>query len=395
MHIESVSCIDDLRRAALARIPRFAYTFLAGGAGNDAGVRRNEQELARLLFAPVGMATGRVDTSVRLFGRTYAQPFGFAPVGMANLAWAGCDLMLAETAQRESLPYVISTAASTELEELAARAPDNCWFQLYMLRDDELNFALLDRVAAAGIEVLAVTVDTPVRSRRNGSIRERFEQPFQPHPRFVLDVARHPRWALRTARAGMPNLMNYSRYVEGGDIHKVAAFMKAQSRGGVSWDDIAMLRRRWKGPLVVKGILDAADATRAAREGADAVWVSNHGGRQLESAPATISVLPAVREAVGTLPVLFDSGVRGGEDIVKAGALGATMAFCGRAPIFGAAAFGAAGVAKAHAVLADEVRTTLAQIGCRRFADLSPAFIHRGEPGQGERGRAAPAARAA
>lgn len=374
MHIESASCIDDLRRAAQARIPRFAYTFLAGGAGNDAGVRRNESALAALLFAPRSMATGRIDTQVELFGRRYAQPIGFSPVGMANLAWAGCDLMLAEAAQREEVPYVISTAASTEIERLAEQAPDACWFQLYMLRDDALNAALLDRAAAAGIEVLVVTVDTPARSRRNGSIRERFEQPFQAHPRFILDVMRHPHWALRTARHGMPNLRNYVRYVDG-DVYKVAAFMKEQARGGVGWDDIRMLRRRWKGPLVVKGILDACDAQRAVEEGADAVWVSNHGGRQLESAPAAITMLPAVRQAVGTRPVLFDSGVRGGEDIVKAGALGATMAFCGRAPIFGAAAFGAAGVAKAFAVLADEVRTTLAQIGCRRFADLSPAFI--------------------
>jgi L-lactate dehydrogenase (cytochrome) len=249
-------------------------------------------------------------------------------------------------------------------------AGGRAWFQLYLLRSPDFAMELADRAAAAGYEVLVLTVDVPVVSRRIRDLRNGFLVPFRFGPKQVLDFARHPRWSMATLYHGAPRSMNFDT-AEGGP-----GFVRGASRGSADWAFLDQLRKRWTGKLVVKGVLSPADAVRIKEAGADAVYVSNHGGRQLDSAPAAIHALPQVRAAVGAdYPLIFDSGLRGGEDIVKALASGADFVMLGRAFLYAIGAEGARGLAALIDVLADEISVTLAQIGRRRIEDVDGAVL--------------------
>ena len=371
VQLADAASIADLAQLARRRVPRFAFDYVDGGAGEDAGVRRNQAAFERVLFQPRRLTGSPLPPKVTLLGRTYDQPFGIAPVGLANVTWPGTDLALAGLARRANIPYALSTFATTDIERAGAAAGEGGWFQLYVARDDVITDDLLARAWAAGFRVLVFTVDVPAPSRRNRSIRNRLDIPLRWSPQLVLDCATHPRWALATVRAGQPTLANYTKYTGSGDLNAAGRFATRWNKYGLDWSDLTRLRGRWQGGFVVKGILAPEDARLAVSHGADAVWVSNHGGRQLEAAPASLEVLPQVRAALPrSVPVLFDSGVRGGEDIVKALALGADMVLCGRAFMYGAGAGGAAGIAKAHEILSAEVAAALAQIGVASMADL-------------------------
>jgi (S)-mandelate dehydrogenase len=374
--LASAACIGDLAALARRRIPSFAWHYLDGGVGEDRGVRRNEAAFERILFRPRHLAGGACDTSVELFGQRYAYPFGVAPVGMANLTWAGTDLALARLAQRESIPYVLSTAGTTSIEDIAKAAPEMGWFQLYLSKDEAITADMMRRAWDAGMRILALTIDVPVGSRRNRAMRAGVALPFRFGRKVLLDLATHPAWALATARAGAPKVENYVAYAKNSNFAVVGKYMADLNKWGFDWDDLRRIRDLWKGRLVVKGVLDPGDAASMVRLGADGIWVSNHGGRQLEAAPAAIDVLADIRDSVGPdVPVLFDSGIRCGEDVVKARALGADMVFCGRGFVYGAGAGGEAGAEQAFAILADETRRALLQIGCPSIAAMSRAFL--------------------
>lgn len=380
--LRDAASIGDLAAIARRRMPGFAFDYLDGAAGDDRGMRRNEEALAAILFRTRHLVGGPARTAVEFLGRSYKLPTGIAPMGMANMLWPGMDLVLARLAQKVGIPYVLSTAATTSIEQIVEAAPDVAWFQLYVSRDLTINEGLLKRAWAAGIRVLAVTVDVPVPQKRNRNHRHRFDLPFRPHPRFLLDLLAHPRWAVETLRAGMPNFENFVPYAglaRGGSIAEVGRFLQAQGKRDLLWEDVERIRGLWPGHLLIKGVMDAEDASRFLRIGADGLWVSNHGGRQLESAPASIDVLRQVRAAVGPhVPVVFDSGVRTGESIAKARALGADLAMSGRAFAYGAAAGGAAGARKAYDLLELETRYTLLQIGCPDINDLSVHILRGG-----------------
>jgi isopentenyl diphosphate isomerase/L-lactate dehydrogenase-like FMN-dependent dehydrogenase len=369
MGLANAAGITDLARLAKRRLPSFVFNYIEGGAGEGAGVALNAAAYHRHLFKPRRLAGLAAEASFTLFGRTYRQGFGVAPLGMANLAWPGADLALARLAERAQIPYVLSTAGTTSIETIAAAAPTAAWFQLYLSRDEAVTRDMVRRAWEAGLRVLVLTVDVPAPSRRNRGIRDGFTLPFHFTPRVLLDLAAHPAWSLATLRAGMPSLETYAQYARSDNLQVVGRFIAELNKRGPGWDDLAAVRAQWQGALVVKGILEPEDATTAIAAGADGVWVSNHGGRQLESAPASLDRLAAVRAAVGdAVPVLFDGGITGGEAVIKAFALGASMTFAGRAFAYGCGAGGAGGADKAFEILSRKIMAALHQIGCASLA---------------------------
>ena len=325
--MDRLQCSEDARQAARRRLPRMAFDFIDGGAGEERASRRNREALARIELMPrvlVNVEARR--TACDLLGRGWNLPFGIAPMGMCNLAWPGADRAFGDAARDHSIPHCLSTAASTALEDGRARAGDSAWFQLYVSAP-ETGWDLVRRTRDAGYEHLVLTVDTPVLSRRRRELGRGFKVPFRLGPSQVLDFALHPRWSLATLMHGVPEFAN-NRLGTGGLSR---AFDRSRGRGGADWAFLDELRDRWPHRLIVKGVLSAADAVRIRDAGADAVYVSNHGGRQLDSAPAAIDALPGIRRSVGPdYPLLFDSGLRDGEDIVKAYALGASFVMLGR-----------------------------------------------------------------
>jgi L-lactate dehydrogenase (cytochrome) len=365
--------IEAMRDAARRRLPRFAFDFVDGGSGAESALARNcaAFEAVRLLPRVLTGAVAR-DPSLELFGAKYALPFGVAPIGLANLAGSGTDLGLAQAALDAGAPYALSTAATTSIETIARTAP-GAWFQLYVGADHAIVEDLIDRAEAAGIGTLIVTVDVPAPGKRVRDLVNGFSLPLRPTSAMALDLLAHPGWALDLASNGAPRFANLEAYGgKGAGAQSLARLMAGQSSARLDWALLADIRRRWKGALVVKGVLHPQDAARLAELGADGVVVSNHGGRQLDSAPAPIEALPAVRAAVGPrLPVLLDGGVRRGEDIARAVALGADMVLLGRPFLYAAAARGARrGGGELFAILADELDRAMTQLGASTLAEL-------------------------
>lgn len=376
MDLSRAASIGNLRDRARRRLPAFAFAFLDGGSGEEGGLARNRDRLQGVMLAPKACTGTKPVTEARLFGQAYALPFGAAPVGMGNLLWPGADLMVARQAARLGFPVVASTVASTSLEDIAEAARGNAWFQLYVSRQEHINTDLLARARIAGIHTLVVTVDVPVAGDRRRDVRNRFVLPFKPGPRFLAQVAAAPAWALAMLAAGSPGFPNLTRYVGEVDGKTLAGFVQAQIRDDLTWEDLQGLRDQWPGRLLVKGVMTPADARKALEIGTDGIWVSNHGGRQLDSAPASIDSLAAIRAELGSDPVVvMDGGIRSGEDVVRAGALGADFTFLGRAFYYGAAAGGEAGAARAADLLAADLRRTLIQIGCPSWAELDRSWL--------------------
>lgn len=367
------ACVDDFVPRAKARLPAFVWSYLYGGAGENSGMQRNEDAFDEILFRAKRLAGAVTSTEKTLFGVRYAQPFGIPPVGMCNLIWPNSDRALAKLGAEKNIPYVLSTAGSSSVEDMAKYAADKLWFQLYISREDQITADLLKRAADVGVRVLVFTVDVPGPARRNMALRAGFTTALTWDGRLGVDLITHPSWALATLKAGAPRLGNFRPY--GSNTNQNIAQV---SRGGLTWDDFKRLRDLWKGAFVVKGVLEAEDAQRMVREGADGIWISNHGGRQLEGAPAPIEVLPGIRAALGrSVPILIDSGVRSGEDIAKALALGADFVFTGRGFMYGAAALGEAGIRHAYDILAAEFAAALYQIGASSADSLDASWILR------------------
>ena len=371
MTLRRAACIDDLAVLARRRLPRFAFDFLDGAAGDEGGLRRNRDAFGGILLKPRYGVGADPDLSVSLFGDSYAYPFGVAPVGLGNLAWPGAEATLAGIARDNRIPFVLSTVGGTAIEAAAAAAPGHCWFQLYVQRQAAVSGDLLRRAAEAGMRVLVVTIDIAASNTRRRDIRNRFVIPFRITAGLVADLIRHYRWSLATLLAGPPSFVNLAPYATAESGQSLAEFISSAIKTDLVWDDIRRLRDQWSGPLVVKGLLAPEDARLAVAAGADGFWVSNHGGRQLESSPAAIDAVAGIRAAVGpSVPVLMDSGVRTGEDMVKARLMGADFTFCGRAFYYGMAAAGKPGGERAMTLLAEDLRRVMTQIGCPSFAEL-------------------------
>jgi len=374
--------IGEMREAARQRLPRMVFDYIDGGAGRERSVARNAASFEEVSLVPRVLA-GAVDRSqsVELFGHTYSAPFGIAPLGLANVVRPGTDLALARAAGVAGVPYVLSTAASSTIESVAAVAP-NSWFQLYVGRDAFIVDDLVSRAEAHGLPVLVVTADVPAPGKRVRDLVNGFTVPLRPSVRMAIDVMTHPRWSLSMTLGGTPCFANLQRYERRrASSQSLAAFMSAQCSARLDWDLLQQMRDRWPRTLVLKGILDPRDATRARGIGVDGLIVSNHGGRQIDSAPAPLEVLAQVRAAVGgVFPLLLDGGIRSGDDVIRALALGANAVLLGRGFLYAVAALGLSGPGTLIGLLRDEVDRVLAQIGCRCIGDLDGMLLlRRGE----------------
>ncbi len=370
--MDNMPGIDDLERRASKRIPHFAWEYLASGTGDDRAVQNNLDRLATIELVPQLLkGTLEPTTETELFGITYAAPIGIAPVGLTGLIWPGADAALAKAAAEKRIPYTMSTVATEQPEVAGPNAKGMGWFQLYPPRDETLRADMLERAAESGFTTLVVTADVPAASRRERQRKARVRVPPVIGPKLVFQSAIHPAWSIGVLRNGLPRFRTLEKYIDTATMKSTAGFVGANLGGTLSFDYLAAVRELWDGPLVVKGIVDAEDAQRCVDTGADAVQVSNHGGRQLDAVPAAIDSLPPIVEKIGDqVPVLFDSGVRSGLDVARAIALGASFVFCGRAFMFGLGAAGEAGPAHAYEILREGLVNTMAQTGCAELSQL-------------------------
>ncbi len=363
--------VEGYRTLAARRLPRMVFDYLDGGAEAERGLARNMDAFARVCFRPRRLVdVSQRDLSATLFGRRLSMPLVVAPTGLNGALWPDGDVLLAQAAVTAGIPFALSTASTTSIEEVADRAGGDLWFQLYVVQR-ALAEGLTRRALAAGYTTLVLTVDVPVNGKRVRDLRNGFAVPFRPSIRTAMDVARHPAWLLRQLRHGLPQLANFREAGGGSDVNAQAALMKRQMDASFAWNDLKALRQSWPRTLVVKGICRAEDAEQCEALGADAVVLSNHGGRQLDDTPAPLTLLPGMAGRLSR-PVLVDSGVRRGADVVKAVALGASAVLLGRATLYGLAARGGAGAAHVLELLRAEIDTTLALLGRSSVAALEP-----------------------
>ncbi len=382
MKLENAVNIEDLHRMAKRRLPKIAFDFIEGGVEDELGISRNEAAFRRHRLMPRYLVdVNKRDQSAKLFDRVYASPFGISPTGAAGLFRPGADLMLAESAAGANIPFVMSGASTASMEKAAGVAPTHTWYQLYVARDPKISEDLIRRARDAGLGTLVLTVDVPVGSKRERNIRNGFSRPLKMTWQTKLEALTHPGWLMEYMRTGTPLIENWAPYAgAGANADQVADFVAHQMPSIPTWEDLEKFRKLWPRHLVVKGILHPDDARRAADIGVDGIIVSNHGGRQLDRAPASLEALPAIRKAVGDrVTIMLDSGVRRGADILIALALGARFVFCGRATLYGAAAGGIPGVRKAISILRSEIDLTMAQIGCPSLDQLDASFLCDGD----------------
>ena len=382
--------IEDLRRLAQRRLPRPVFDYLDGGAEDEVTLRENTRAFQDIIFRPRGaVATKKCDLAVRILGQELSFPAMLAPIGYSRLMHPGGEVVAAKAAGEAGTAYILSTISGHKLEAVKSATKGPAWYQLYLLGGREAAEAGIDRARAAGYSALVITVDTAVagmreRDPRNG-MKELLAESFLAKLPYLPEILAHPRWlAAFLADGGVPRLENI--VLPGQGPMKLVDVAAALVDAAVTWDDLRWIRKVWQGPIIVKGILTAEDAERAADEGAAAVVVSNHGGRQLDSVSATIRALPEVVSSVkGRMEVLMDGGIRRGSDIVKAICIGARAVLIGRAYAYGLAAAGEAGVTRALQILKADIERTLRLLGCPLVTALDRSYVELPDPRHSQR----------
>ena len=363
--------ISDLRDRARRRIPRFVWEYLDSATGTEATKHRNRAGLDRIGLMP-SILHGEMtaDLSVNLLGQTLPLPFGVAPVGMSGLMWPDAEGHLARAAARAGIPYTLSTVASQSPEDIAPHLGPQAWFQMYPPRDQEIRRDMLARARSAGFSVLVLTVDVPVASRRERQTRSGLTQPPRLTPRLLAQVALCPAWAMGMAQHGMPRMRGLEKYTpETSNALSSTQHAGYLLRTSPDWDYVRWLRDHWEGPLLVKGVLRAEDAAPLKDCGVDAIWVSNHAGRQFDGAPASIDALREIRVETD-LPLIFDSGIEGGLDILRAYACGADFVMLGRAFHYALAALGPTGIDHLIDILLKDLQANMGQLGAKTLKSL-------------------------
>jgi L-lactate dehydrogenase (cytochrome) len=378
--------VADLRAIAHRRLPRGCFGYIDGGAEDELSLRRNVAAFRRAEFQPrVLRDVADVDPSSTLLGRSLPLPLVIAPIGFTRVASSGGELDMARAAARRGVPFTLSTLATRSIEEVAAVSDGPKWLQVYVWRDRGLVKDMLARADRAGYEAIVITVDTAVLGRRERDVRNGFTLPPQLGLGTLLDGALHPGWTWDFVRADPITFANVTGGVAppGDQAVNLAEYITAQFDPALSWRDLDWFRAAWTGPILLKGIQTVADARLAADAGVDAIVLSNHGGRQLDGAPAILELVQPVADAVGDrTEIICDGGVRRGSDIVKAVALGARACMTGRAVLYGLGAAGQRGVERVLSLLESDVRRTLALTGHQRMSDVGPELIRwRGTPG--------------
>lgn len=364
--------ISDLQKRAKKRLPHVAWEYLDCGTGDERAVTRNLEKMAEVTLVPKflkGDLSPNISTT--LFGQTYEAPFGISPVGLSGLMWPRAECILAETAAKYRIPYGLSTVATQTPETIGPIAGDMGWFQLYPPKDADIRDDLLKRAHDTGFKVMVVTADVPTPSRRERTLRAGLVMPPRITPGFVYEALVHPVWTYHTLKCGLPRLRTMEKYAGSKKMGDIANFVGRKIGGNLSWDYLKDLRDTWPGPLVLKGVHHPDDAEQAIQIGIDGIQVSNHGARQFDGTPAAIELLPAIVTQVrGRIPILFDSGVRSGLDIIRALALGADFVLLGRAFLFGVAALGKYGGDHTAEILMNDLKINMIQLGYETLEEI-------------------------
>ena len=367
-----IHTIDDAIRLSKKRLPKLVFDFIDGASGDDKLAEINSTALDQIRLEPkVFRNVENRNLSKKIFDFHFDYPFGFAPMGMTNLSWPEADKMIAKESAYNNIPTCVSMASSTTLEDMFTFSEGHSWMQIYIFQSEEFIMELLKRAESIGYKVLILTVDVPILSRRARDDRNGFGYPFKIGPKQFLDFALHPQWSLTTLFKGAPQPMNYVTSKSGDQI-----FRRKESRGATDWNTLKRVRDAWKGKLIIKGVMNSEDALKIKEAGADAIQVSNHGGRQLDSATASINALPLIRKALGdNFPILFDSGIRSGSDILRALALGANFVMFGRPLMYAIGADGARGLRRIINLIKEELSTNLGLVGLTDINEVDKKII--------------------
>ena len=369
---QKIFSIKDARELSRKRLPKLVFDFIDGASGDEKLAEINSIALDQIRLEPkVLRNVEKRSLKKKVLGYEFNFPFGFAPMGMTNLSWPGADSMLAAESARNNIPTCVSMASTTTLEKMYELSKGHSWMQLYIFQDENFVMELLERAKNTGYEVAILTVDVPVLSRRTRDDKNGFSYPFKIGPKQFFDFATHPTWSLSTLISGIPKPMNYVTSKSGDGI-----FKRKESRGSTDWNTLKRVRDKWKGKLIVKGVMSPDDAVKIKEAGADAIQVSNHGGRQLDSATAAINMLPLIRKSVGSnFPLIFDSGIRSGSDIVRALAFGADYTMIGRPVMYAMGADGKKGLRRIVEIIKEEVSTTLGLVGLNDINDVTSEIV--------------------
>ena len=376
--LKQILCLDDFEPAARRFLPRSIFGYIAGGVETDWSLCANRTAFERYAFTPRMLVDVSQRTTARtLFGHTYDAPFGIAPMGASGLAGFHADLAYARATAAANIPFLLSGASIVRLERVAHANPAT-WFQAYLPPDRNDIDEMIDRVGDAGYENLVVTVDVPVSGNRENNVRNGYSSPLRPTMKLAIDALTHPRWLIETvARTLLVEGMPY--FENGARSRRVPVFSanaeRSLTRDSLDWADIEWIRKRWKGRMLIKGILTTADARRARESGMDGIFVSNHGGRQLDGAVSPLQVLTEIARDAAPMAVIYDGGIRRGTDVIKALALGADFVFVGRPFLYAATIAEEAGIGHAIALLKEEIRRDLALLGCTDLSDLAPLVV--------------------
>lgn len=383
MKLSKVQSIDDLRRLARRRLPKLLFELIESGVEDERSLQRNRDAFGAYTYLPRYLGDIAVrEQGTELFGRRYSSPFGIGPTGFGGLMWNDGDIALAAAAKAADIPFVLSGASIASIERVRAVAGDNLWAHLYPARDTEITERIVKRYAQSGVSVMEITVDNPVFPKRERDNRNGFVLPIRMPLPILLEALLHPGWLSGyLLSGGMPMVESWQDYApKGSNPGQVAQFFRSQSPSLQTWQSIEAIRKSWPGKLLLKGIQHPDDAARALDIGADGIIASNHGGKSFDPLPSPLVMLPALRERIGRrAPLMFDSGIRRGSDILIALALGADFTFIARASLYGLAAAGQAGVDKAISILRSEVDMSLAMIGASSTRALDPSFLIKQE----------------
>jgi L-lactate dehydrogenase (cytochrome) len=375
-----ITCVEDLRLLAKRRVPKAFYDYVDSGSYSESTYRENSAAFQALkLQQRVAVNVERRSTASTMVGENVAMPVAIAPTGLAGMQWANGEVLGARAAQRFRVPFTLSTVSICSIEDVARETSAPFWFQLYVMRDRGFNASLIERARLAGCSALVVTLDLQINGQRHKDIKNGMTVPPRLTMSNVLDFASKPGWMLR-AMSGAKTFGNLAGHIKGGnDVIAISKWVASQFDPTLSWDDIAGIRKQWSGKLILKGILSADDARVAASLGADAIVVSNHGGRQLDGAPSTVEALPAIVDAVGDkVEVWLDGGIRSGQDVMKALALGAKGTMVGRAFMYALGAMGEAGVTRMLQILQSELDVSMALSGVRQIGAIGRHNLFQG-----------------
>ena len=375
-----ITSIEDLRRLAKARVPRMFYDYMESGSYTETTFRANVTDFERIkLRQRVAVDMSNRTLASTMVGLPVSMPVAIAPTGLTGMQHADGEILAARAAARAGIPFTLSTMSICSIEDVAANTDRPFWFQLYVMRDRDFINRLIDRAKAAECSALVITLDLQVLGQRHKDIKNGLSTPPKPTIANLLNLATKPRWCLGmlgTKRRSFGNIVGHAKDVK--DLSSLSSWTAEQFDPRLSWDDVKRIRDRWGGKLILKGILDAEDAARAAETGAEALIVSNHGGRQLDGAMSSIAALPSIVSAVGDqIEVLMDGGIRSGQDVIKALAYGAQGVFIGRSFLYGLGAMGEQGVTLCLDIIRKELDTTMALCGLRDVRDVDRNIIAR------------------